>query len=136
VSDRGSAPLELALGAVVILVPVVLVVLSLAPWLERQLAARVLAREAARVMVLADTYEEGAERAAALVDEVATNYGIATDDLSLRLEGDLVRGGAITSFVTVRVPVLGVPGIGSVVGPVWQWSTRHVEQVDLYRSLP
>ena len=135
-SDRGSAPLELALGAVVILIPVVLVVLALAPWLERQLAARVLAREAARVMVLADTYEGGAEQAAALIDEVAGNYGIAAEDLSLRLEGDLARGGAITSLVTVRIPVLGVPGVGAVAGPTWWWSTRHSEQVDLYRSLP
>jgi Flp pilus assembly protein TadG len=135
-SERGAVPVELALSAGLLLIPITLVVLSLAPWVERQIVARVAAREAARLVVVADTYREGEALAIAAVEEIARNHGLEPSDLSLRLSGDLVRGGAITAHVTVRIPILVVPGVGAAAPPSVAWTTRHTEPVDLYRSIP
>ncbi len=127
--------MELAAAAGLLLIPVTLAVLSVGPWLNRQLAARVASREAARVVVLAQTFEEGEGAAQEVVAEIARNHGLASGDLSLRLDGSLTRGGTVTAEVSVRVPILAVPGLGDVAGP-WAWTARHTEAVDLYRSLP
>lgn len=136
VAERGSSPIELVLGIALLLIPASLVVMSLVPWVERQIVARVAAREAARVVVLADDPAEAADQVGDLVDQIGGNYGLARDEISVRLTGDLVRGSVVVAEVTVQIPLLQVPGIGSRLGPAPSWTVSHSERIDDYRSLP
>lgn len=128
--DRGSAPLELAAGIGLLLIPAVLLVLSFAPWVERQMGARELARNVARAAAVAGSVPD----AEALIAQATHNYGIERADISVRLSGDAGRGGLVTANVTVQMPVISIPGIGGL-GSV-SWTVHHTEQVDLYRSFP
>jgi len=130
VRDRGSAPLELAAGIGLLLIPAVLLVLSFAPWVERQMGARELARNVARAAAVAGSVPD----AEALIAQATHNYGIERADISVRLSGDAGRGGLVTANVTVQMPVISIPGIGGL-GSV-SWTVHHTEQVDLYRSFP
>ena len=51
-SERGATPVELALGLMLLVVPVAIIVLSIAPVFEHRNFARRAASEAARIMVL------------------------------------------------------------------------------------
>lgn len=132
--DRGfAAALELPFGFL-FLIAAVLLVLTTATWFERKAAASTAADEAARTLVLADSWEQGAADAQAVVDEIAANYDLDPADLTLELEGDLTRGGTVTAHVTVRVPVAAIPLLGGVGG--FDRTASHTEQVDAYRSFP
>lgn len=132
--DRGfAAPLELPFGFL-FLIAAVLLVLTTASWFQRKTAASAAADEAARTLVLADTWEQGAADAQAVVDEIAANYDLNPGDLSLELEGDLTRGGTVTARVTVNVPVAAIPLVGGIGG--FDRTASHTEQVDQYRSFP
>lgn len=131
--ERGAASLELGLGAAVLLLPAAVLVLSLPTWVERQSAARVAAREAARTAVLAETsvaaFSAG-ERAAA---EVAANHGLEPDDLDVTVTGTLERHGSVAATVTARFPAMAFFGFTDVAA--FTWSVTHTEQVDRYRSI-
>ena len=51
--ERGSAPIEFAAGVLLLLIPVVLLIVSFAPGLERRVLARSLAADVARTVALA-----------------------------------------------------------------------------------
>jgi Flp pilus assembly protein TadG len=132
--DRGSvAVVELPLG-LLLLVPAALLVLTVATWFERSAAARTAADEAARTVVLSDSWDQGAADAQAVVDEIAANYDLDPDDLTLHLDGDLTRGGTVTAQVTVRVPAAAIPLLGGIGS--FDRTVSHTEQVDQYRSFP
>ena len=132
--DRGFvAAVELPLG-LLLLIPAALLVLTTATWFERQAAARTAADEAARTVVLSDDWAQGAADAQAVVDEIAANYDLDPDDLTLQLEGDLARGGTVTAHVTVNVPAAAIPLLGGIGG--FQRTSSHTEHVDQYRSFP
>lgn len=132
--DRGSvAVVELPLG-MLLLVPATLVALTAASWHERATAARAAADEAARAVVLADTWDQGVTDAQALVDEVAANHDLNPGDLTLQLDGDLTRGGSVTAHVTVTMPAASIPLVGDVGS--FARTVDHTENVDRYRSFP
>lgn len=133
-SERGLAAVELALFTGLILFPVLILVASLPTWWERQSLARLAAQEAARAVALAGTWDDGAARGHALVDQMAVNHGVDPSHLSLQLGGALERGGEVTAAVTVTVPTMVVPFIVEV--PSFQLTSTHTEAVDLYRSFP
>jgi hypothetical protein len=128
--ERGSVPVEFAAAIGLLLIPAVLLVMSFAPWVERQMMAREIARDVARSVVM-NAVVEGAD---AMAGQAAVNYGVDPEDVSVVVGGDLGRGGLVTATVTVRMPAMSIPGIGGF-GSV-TWSVHHTEQVDLYRSLP
>lgn len=146
-SERGAAPIELALAIGFLLIPMAVLVLSIAPWLERQSMARVAAGEAARVLVLSEGTEPDVLAALSTVKQIAENHGIdpegvrvffcADQELGLadKLAStcpDLARGGLITVEVQVLVPAAEVLGIGTFgEGTV---SAQVTEQVELYRG--
>lgn len=134
VGERGQVPIELALAMGLLIFPITILVVSLPVWIERQSAARVAAQEAAREVVLADTWTEGTNSGAAVAQRVAANHGMSPGDVSVGFQGRLERGVDVTAQVTVRMPALVLPGIGSV--GEWSWTVSHTEQVDLYRSFP
>jgi Flp pilus assembly protein TadG len=131
--DRGVAVIEFPFG-VLLVFAAALMVLTVPTWLERHAAARAAADEAARAVVLADNWDEGAAQAQAIVDQVATNYDLAPGDLTLELSGSFDRGSSVTATVTVTMPVSNVPLVGSVGG--FSRSLSHTEVVDPFRSLP
>ena len=138
--QRGFAVVEWTIGIGLIVLPVAVLVASLAPWFHRASMARTMAQEAARVLVLADDWETGTEAAATLARQIARNHGV--DDarwceggsgcVSVTFDGDLVRSGEVRAVVSVPMQGITVPFIGSALG--FQWSTDHSERVDDYRS--
>lgn len=126
--------MELALGVMLLVVPVAIVVLSIAPVFEHRNFARRAAAEAARAMVLS-TGDPSAE-ALSVIEAQATSMGIDPADVTVLLCGgakcEVDRGSVVTVEVTVRVGELSsfLP-IGTITV-----NAVHSEQVDLFRSRP
>jgi hypothetical protein len=127
----GFVAIELVLSIGLLLFPVVMLVASLPQWSERQHAAIVAAREAARVagQVWPADGEADAERVAR---EVVTTYGIPAADVTITVSPPPARGGLVTATVTVRMPALAVPLLASV--GAWSWTARESFRIDDYRS--
>ncbi|MFN8037547.1 MAG: hypothetical protein U0V73_16630 [Acidimicrobiia bacterium] len=131
--DRGFVALELVLGVGLLLFPVLMLVVSLPTWSERQTLARTAATEAARAWARAGDDLSGAADAHRVVGEIARNYDVDPAALRVAFAGSVrVRGGEVQVTVTIDMPVRAVPGIGSLGG--WSWSASHTEPVDRYRS--
>ena len=132
--DRGFVATELAVGIGVLVLPIACLVLTLPTWSERQTTARAIAREVGRSTAVAGRCDEPA--AEALTREMATNLGLDPGDVAVALDcvGNtrLPRGGTVTARVTVRVPAVALPALGSV--GAWSWTATHTETVDPYRS--
>jgi len=146
VRERGSSPIELAAGVLLILVPVALLTLSFGPWLGRRSFVRSAAAEAARYLVISD----GAE--GAVLERVATmasNNGYTTAELRIGFCGGPIHGldqerlstcaGSLDRDATVSVRVeMDVPGVMTLFGTVGDLVTayEHYEIVEPYRSMP
>jgi hypothetical protein len=138
--QRGFAVLEWTLGIGLIVLPVAVLVASLAPWFHQASMARTMAQEAARVLVLSDDWEAGTEAATAMARQIARNHGVEDDGwcaggsgcVSVAFAGTLGRADEVTATVSVPMQGITVPFIGSALG--FQWSTAHSERVDDYRS--
>jgi hypothetical protein len=125
---------ELALGVGVLLLPVVVLVLTVSSWSERQTTGRAIAREVGRAVA-----REGwcnTELAIDLAEMMAGNLGLARADMAVDLDcasGDaLAPGSEVTVSVTVRMPAVDMPALGSV--GEWSLTARHREPVDVYVS--
>ncbi len=129
--EAGSVVIEWILGICLLLLPMA-GLLSLPAWVERQNMARLGAQEAARAVALADDTAAGTAEGSTLVDEIARNHGIDPSTVSVSYTGSTSRGGSVSATVSVQLPALNLPGLGSL-GSV-TWSTSHTEQVDQYRG--
>ncbi|MGQ0849512.1 MAG: hypothetical protein ACT4OP_10400 [Actinomycetota bacterium] len=132
--DRGSTPVELALGLMIIVVPVAIMALSVAPVFEHRNFVRRAAAEAARTAVLAaaDPLVAGET----VVADLARGMGIAPADVTV-----VWCGGMPCSFgrgATVSVEVAAIVREISSFLPIGEITVRsvHTEQVDPYRSRP
>lgn len=131
--DRGaSGTIEMLIGVGLLLFPLVMLVAAIPTWIEAKSMGELAAQEAARAMVLADTEIEGRAAGVAMAQQVAQNHGYM--GLSVTFDGVLDWGETITANVTVPVPVLAIPGIGTFAGSNVTFS--HSERVDDYRSFP
>lgn len=132
--ERGATPVELALGVMLLVVPVAIIVLSIAPVFEHRNFVRRAAAEAARTMVLS-TGDPSAE-GLAVIEAQARSMGIESDNITVLFCGGAActidRGSVVTVEVTVLVEELSsfLP-IGTITV-----NAVHSEQVDLYRSRP
>jgi hypothetical protein len=132
--ERGATPVELALGVMLLVVPVAIVALSIAPVFEHRNFVRRAAAEAARTMVLS-TGDPSAE-ALAVIEAQARSMGIDPGDVTVLLCGGakcaVDRGSVVTVDVTVLVEELSsfLP-IGTITV-----NAVHSEQVDMFRSRP
>ena len=132
--ERGATPVELALGLMLLVVPVAIVVLSIAPVFEHRNFARRAASEAARIMVL--TTGDPVPEALEAIRSQARSMGIDPGQVTVLFCGgvtcSLDRGTVVTVDVAVEVEEL------SAFLPVGTITVRsvHSEQVDLYRSRP
>ena len=133
--EAGFAPAELVLWTGLILLPTLILLASLPTWWERQSLARLAAHEAARTMVLADDWDDGAARAQQVVAQLAANHQVPASNLAITgLDGSLDRGAAVSASVTVAVPAMTVPFLVEL--PAFTRTVTHTELVDAYRSLP
>jgi len=139
-NDDGLAAAEWVVALGLAVLPMIMVVASIAPWLARQTMGRAISQEAARTLALADDWGAGVAKARAVGDEIARNYGLEHDEwefVSMATDpGDvgLMRGVDVEVEVRVRIPALTIPALGSI-ADVW-WTTSHVEHVDDFRSFP
>ena len=147
-SDEGGAtPIEFPLAVGFLLIPMAVLVMSIAPWVERQSMARVAAGEAARVLVLSPGAAPDQESALQIVWQVAQNHGVDAEDVSVFFcapdDGSeqekglfgcppLTRGDLVAVEVRVRVPAATVLGVGTF-GEA-SVSARVTEQVEFFRS--
>lgn len=144
--EAGFVIPEWLLGITVIIMPVIVIVSSIAPWYQRANLASLIAQEAARTMVLAEDWEAGEVDARDLAREIAANHGFGAGEwcagpapgcLSIVFDGTtpgvLQRGTEISVAVEVPIPGVVVPGIGEVAE--FQWTQAHTERVDDYRSI-
>jgi len=131
--ERGSSPVELALGVMLLVVPVAIIVLSVAPVFEHRNFVRRAAAEAARIMVLS---ADPAAEAQLVVDSQASSMGIDPDNVSVVLCGGTGCSTDRGAVVTVEVSVL-VEELSSFL-PIGSITIRavHSERVDMYRSRP
>lgn len=132
--DRGVAAIDIIVVIIIAMIPVFVIVMSVPTWVDRLLFARTAAQEAARVMVLADTWEEGQSQANEMVQQVAANHGVPAGETSLTLGGQLERGATVSATVSVQTPAINIPFV-TTIGSV-TLSRSHTEIVDHYRSLP
>lgn len=147
-SDQsGFTAVEWAIGLGVIVLPLMIAVMSIAPILDRLSTAQTMAQEAARTMALADDWSTGESAAQRLAHQIGRNHGIAESEwcttgraqcvmveISAMTPGTLRRGEEV--IVTVRVPVaaITIPFIGEFAALTLTGS--HTERVDDYRSFP
>jgi len=133
--EGGYVAAELALGIGLLVFPVALLVLTLPTWSERQTTARSIVREVSRVVAVAGVCDRG--RAVETGNDMARNLGLSPSDVDVQLDcapgGRLPRGGSVRASVTIAVPAVTFPGIGSV--GAWSWTAHHSEPVDQYRSV-
>jgi hypothetical protein len=132
--ERGYVAGELAIGIGLLVFPVALLVLTLPTWSERQTTARSIAREVARVVAVAGVCDRG--HAIETGQDMARNLGLPTGELDIQLDcapgARLRRGESVRAWVTVVVPAVHLPAIGSV--GAWSWTAHHSEPIDQYRS--
>jgi hypothetical protein len=134
--EDGSAyaAVEMVLVLGIILLPLLAGIAQLPRWVDARAAADLAAQEAARQMVLADTWETGSGAGATVAREVVRNHGFPDSVLqAVTFEGELERGGTVTATVTLAVPPVILPGVGEVGGTILL-TRSAVERVDDYRQ--
>ena len=137
VDDQGGsahAAIELVLVIGLILLPTLAGLAQIPRWVDAKSTADLAAQEAARHMVLADSWEEATFAAEAVVAAVVDNRGLDVGALSaITYAGSLDRGASITVTITLQVPPVVLPGLGPVGGTI-NLSRSATERVDDYRQ--
>lgn len=131
-TERGSAPVELALGVGVLVVPVVLLLATLPPLVEHRAIARLAAAEAARIVATGDGSTATTATARATAEAMAGDRAATVAFCGGTCP--VVRGAVVEVVVAVEAPAFAVPLVGEI-GAV-RVSASHRERVDDYRSLP
>lgn len=133
-TEAGFVAVEWVAAVVFLLLPVVLIGAGASRWPERQEAARAAAAEGARAAVLADTYAGAVANATLIAGEVATNRGVPAGEFSVQVDTPAWDWGQpVTVTVTVGMPTLDIPGIGS--WSATSWSVSSTQRIEDYRGL-
>ncbi len=131
--DRGAAAIELPLAVGLLLLPISMIVMLVPQWPERQTVARAAAKDAASVYANASDPSTGAELAQASVGQAAANAGLDPGALTLELVGEWCRACTVTAHVTVDIPAVDIPMIGTA--GAFAWSASSAARIDDYRDL-
>lgn len=129
-SESGFVATEFVVAVALLLIPTLLLVASSPQWIERRHVATVVAREAATVASESFPSDTAAAEAVAVV--VAANYGVAPEDVSVRVVDDARRGGQVRAEVTITMPAIVVPFVGQV--GRWRYTTEYTVRIDDFRS--
>lgn len=133
--DAGFAAVEFVAGLALLVLPMAVLVVSLPVWAETQSSARVVVREAARILAVADDDMVGRTAATDMAVRVADNLGVEIVG-GPRFEGS-VEGAPgleseVSATITVRLPLLALPLLADLTAV--EWTVEHREPVDAYRS--
>jgi len=128
-NDSGAVPVEFAAAIGLLVFPVFVFVMTIAPVVERRNVAGRAAAEAARAFVVAPDVAAGSAAAQSIIDQVNASHPF---NLTLSLAGDLDRGATVTATVEVAMPLVIFPGVQ--ISSVADYTATHVEEVDLLRS--
>ena len=131
--DRGAVAIELPLAVGLLLLPISMVVMLIPQWPERQTIARAAAKDAATVYANAADAVTGAELAQASVEQAAVNHGLTPGSMTVELGGEWCRACTVTATVTVDIPAIDVPLVGTVGS--FTWAASSAARIDDYRSL-
>jgi hypothetical protein len=129
--ESGAVPIEFVAAIGVLVLPVFIFVMTIAPVVERRNVAGRAAAEAARAFVVATDVASGEAAARSIVEDINASHPFT---LTLSLVGDLSRGTVVTAIVEVEMPLVIFPGLIEV--EVADYTATHQEEVDLFRSLP
>lgn len=129
--EEGAIPVEFAAAVGMLLLPVFVLVMTVAPVVERRTVAGRAAAEAARAFVVADDEATGRAAAQSIIDQINVGHPFT---LSLSLEGELERGAVVTATIDVAMPIVILPGVLEL--ELGHYHANHQEEVDLLRSLP
>ena len=129
--EAGAVPVEFAAAVGLLVFPVFVFVMTIAPVVERRNIAGRAAAEAARAFAVADDPAGGLAAARSIVEQIDANHPYA---LSLEVTGDIERGAVVTAEVRVGMPVVLFPGLAEI--EVADYTAVHREEVELLRSLP
>lgn len=129
--DKGAAVVELPLAVSFLMIPVAVLLMMLPQWPEAKNVAESAAQEAATLYATAPDEATGASRASAAVNRHQANY---RQTLSMSPSGSWCRGCPITVVVTVDVPAMSIPFIGST--GTFTYSATATSRVEDYRSAP
>jgi len=122
--DTGTATLEFITVGMILLVPLVYLILTMAAIQGGALAVEGAASQAARVFVQAPTVSEAQERASRAVQFALEDYGLRAADATVSIECSpdpdacLTRLGTITVTVGMSVALPLVPSVLSSDGPL------------------
>ncbi len=131
--DRGLLTAELAVGLLLVFLPLVLFLTAVFQWPERQAAASLAASEGARAAALADN---ATDARAAMERQVRTSIaasGISGADVVASIDGEFEPGKHIFVTVAVRLPTIAAPGL-----PPLTSRTHRVtiaERVEFHRTV-
>lgn len=138
--EQGSAVVEFVFLGVLLLVPLVYLVLTLARVQAGSYAVVAAAREAARAYVTADSEEQAPGRARAAASVAFADLGFeqtGTVELSCPASPCLTPEGVVTARATVVVPLPLVPAFARDVVPLAvPLSSTARGTVDRFRVLP
>lgn len=132
--EAGFVAIEWIAAMVFLLLPVVLIGAGVSRWPERQQVARASAAEAARAAVLSETQGDAQAAARRIAAEVAANYGVPSGEYRIEVDADTWDWGEdVTVTVTMAMPALDVPGVGTIA--TTEWSTSVTQRIEDYRGL-
>lgn len=137
-SERGSVPIELAVGLGLLLLPLATAVLVAPAWVSARSTSVAAAQQAARIIATGSGTPDSEAAARSHIAEMARSRSY--DQTQVRLCPGvgtclpLVRNGTVTVEVDVLVPAIDLPGVGAF-GARWIHATATT-RVDPYRSLP
>ncbi len=131
--DRGAAAVELPLAVGLLLLPISMVVMLVPQWPERQTVATAAAKEAATTLANAPDAATGMQRASEVVSSAAANHGLPPGSMSVEFSGDWCRACTVTASVSVVIPAIDVPLVGTVGS--FTWTASSSARIDDYRSL-
>jgi Flp pilus assembly protein TadG len=132
--DTGFIAVEWVVAIVFLLLPVVLIGAGVSRWPERQQVARAAAAEAARAAVLSETQAGAQANASTVAAQVAANYGVDADQFEVTVSTpNWDWGEPVTVTVTMAMPTLDVPGVGS--WSTTRWSASSTQRIEDYRGL-
>jgi len=132
-SERGTAAVELALLAPVLVV-LVAVVAAAGRMVETKSAILSVAREAARAASEASNAAAAHDAALATAEEVAAGLGLDPARLSVSQDpGGFGRGEPYEVTVSYQVPLGDLPGLGLLPGS-FVLGAEHAELIQTYKS--
>ncbi|MEL6891396.1 MAG: hypothetical protein AAFP84_07360 [Actinomycetota bacterium] len=130
--DRGYATAELSLAITFILIPLLVVSLAFAQWPSRRGVATAAAAEGARSAALANDAASAELAMAERVREVTAAAGLDPGEVTARLDGVFAPGEHITVTVTVDLPAVVLPLVGTYAAT--SESQSATERIEIHRS--